>query len=78
MQIQQDTMRLIKDFRSSGATQAQYDKLVRDYESVMKKIVDATKDTGKHNVVQLPPPRSPALLVADTGHARRDSDAEAP
>ena len=55
-QIRQDTMRLIKDFRSSGATQAQQDKLVRDFQSVMKKVVDATKETGKYNVVQLPPP----------------------
>jgi hypothetical protein len=77
-QIRQDTMRLIKDFRSSGATQAQQDKLVRDFQSVMKKVVDATKETGKYNVVQLPPPRSPASLLADTWHARRDPHAEAP
>jgi hypothetical protein len=38
-------MGLIKEFRESGADKAVQDKIVRDFQSTMKKVVDPTKDT---------------------------------
>lgn len=38
-------MQLLKEFRSSGANKSMQDKIVRDFQSIMKKVVETTKET---------------------------------
>jgi hypothetical protein len=39
-------MHLFKKFRAAGGSKAQQDKLIRDFQSINKKVVEVTKSTG--------------------------------
>eukprot|EP01046_Picozoa_sp_COSAG06_P018089 COSAG06_NODE_1248_length_10110_cov_19.070223_3_plen_67_part_00 len=47
-------MHLFKQFRAAGGSKAQQDKLIRDFQSINKKVVEVTKSTGASLRVRAP------------------------
>ena len=58
-------MHLFKQFRAAGGSKAQQDKLIRDFQSINKKVVEVTKSTGASLRVPMRCPVLPLWRVHD-------------
>jgi hypothetical protein len=69
--IRGETAQLIKQVKGSGVSEQQQNKLIRDFESIMKKVLDASRDTGERPVTWGPDgPLSVLLTHSPTDQLR--------